>query len=199
MKILISLLFSISLESFSERPYELYEDFLINNWNYILKYECPSLENNVCKTACVTIKTKNNYFEFNCYGITIKSNHKFYKNIVQKILFPNARRGKVCIDPFEEYVKVLYFEDYYLPIYNADKCYRPLLFNISVMSGLNRAIKVYTKHKDKGNKFKSYHLGLMKEEYLNYLKKLKHYETFKNGWNKRINNVYKNSLDMCDD
>lgn len=173
---------------FSEirRPIEEWELFNKREWKHITKWECQKYDKKInrCSKPCIVLKSKKET-EINCYGITIRSNFDFYAELISLLnTTEETRNNLICVHPFETYVKDKYFRDYYLPFTEEKDCKRFMAFDIAVLSGVNRAKKIIKESKNKKE---------IKKKYLEYLSKLKSYYKYKNGWIRRVNEVYKKS------
>ncbi len=182
----------------SESMYYKFNSFSENEWKHLQRWECPkwNKEENYCELPCIVLKTKKT-MEYNCFGITVKSNFQFFSGIMEMLTKKNeVRTGLVCTNPLDDYVKSYYFNNYFMPFKEAPKCLRLLLFDISVLSGRKMAVKLYSKASATKKKPIN-QLMEIKKLYLSYLSKLHNWTKYKNGWTNRVNDVINKSKKNC--
>ena len=182
-------------------------DFVANEWDHIIKWEC-----NVRKGKYYPTYLKYNN-EFNFCGLSQHAHMDFYIDLIHEVFSttPNFN-GKVCIDnPFPK-VKEIYYNQYFKPVKNLNKCLRLSTFDQQVLSG--KGIKILQKSLGLppdgiigpvtlfNAKPQLSNLSKDHEEFINYLKRTTHkgkslWDHYKNGWTNRVNDTFEKSKQHC--
>ena len=183
IKILILFLFIKSFYSYSSNLSDLYTDFLSTAWNQIIKWECPKYDHKAkrCVNPCIHHKNKVALDEWNCYGVTLRSNFDFLSYVIKE--YANAEQisdNLVAVRPLEKFFIDIYFKKYYLPFKKYNKCTRFLLFDIAVLSGVSRSKKIARGKESRDEIARDFKI---------FLSKLKTFKKYGNGWYKRIDRV----------
>lgn len=205
------------LTFFTNAVFASYLSFSSYEWPHIKEWECGK----PCKKPCNILQHKvkdkkgkviRDYWEFNCFGLTVKDNADLYATLINRAFNqPINYRGFIDAPPPEPLIKKRAYKKYFKPYEKLPKCIRLAVVDMAYLSGhwkattvLQRALGIKADGimgrntlKYAKNKASRELLDKITKTYASDIRSFKNVGIFGKGWIRRLNSVRKKAVKNC--